>query len=818
MHLWVSKEFMKVGKRPLAGNNNVIKTINISMSDSTLDKLYSDFLNEWPVSRLETMTIEEYTNLEKTSFCYWLEKITEDLGSIWGGSSYKFGIYKRLNLDKIDKREAYKTDGEYAWASKYDGNNAREVFETIRKIIVDIAKSSQAGDFLTVQNADLGFAYKWKIAFMYSDFKLVNIFKDEAIRKIALKLNYSNPRKAPAYKLFEFLKGQQQVNESAWELGSRLWDIYINNSSVTGSDIMYYKYSPGSQASRWNVDLESESMSINFSKFDTGSLSQYDSIEELAEKMGVDPKNSNNCWNLWLFKEANIGDVIIANNGVMQVLGFGIIDGPYEYNENEEEFKHSRSVNWIADKLFEYKPNTIEGYPELLRRDTFSTTKVSKEIVDLYLSTYPEYLSVFKNHGLVTNDYKIPTNNISNTKSKVVHPLNQILYGPPGTGKTFNTRHVAFEIVNGHKAVDYDEANDFFKKELGKDEEKRRVDFITFHQNYSYEDFIVGIRPNVNNDAALSFNKYEGVFYKICKRAKENWLKSTEIQSYTPYFEEVFDEYFKEMLEGGSSKEIPMTDRNYKFSVKKKNDNTLIITNSLGVERETMSISTIKALYDGTRSIKGGMNAYYTPLISELRTKADEMASVTQGEEPENFVLIIDEINRANISAVFGELITLVEDDKRLGESNQIRLQLPNGEFFDIPPNLYIVGTMNTADKSISLIDIALRRRFEFIGKYPSSEAVTDVEYRVLLESINKVIYEKKRSADYLVGHAYFLSTKPIVDILTKKVIPLLMEYFGSKTEVVESIFDNSTYKVSFNKTTYQWDIVERKTMDQNES
>jgi 5-methylcytosine-specific restriction protein B len=788
------------------------------MSSTSLDTLYNNFLQEWPISRIETMTLNEYTNLEKTSFCYWLEKITEDLGSIWGGSSYKFGIYRRKNLEKADNRNAYSTDGQYAWVSKYTGANAQEVFETIRKIILDIAKSSKVGDYLSVQNADLGFAYKWKIAFLYSDLKLVNIFKDEAIRKIALKLNYDNPRKAPAYRLYEFLKAQQKADESNWQLGERLWNIYINNSSVTGEDIMYYKYSPGSQASRWNNDLDSESMSINFSKFNTGSLSQYDSIEELADKMNVDPKNSNNCWNLWLFKEANIGDVVIANNGVMQVLGFGIVTGPYEYNESEDEFKHTRNINWIANKLFEYQPNTIEGYPELLRRDTFSTTKVAKEIVEMYLNTYPEYLTSFKGHGLIAQNYRIPTDSNSATLLKVDYPPNQIFYGPPGTGKTYNTRWAAFEIVNGRKAKGYEEANNFFKTELKKDEDKRRIDFITFHQNYSYEDFMVGIRPNINNDAALSFNKYEGVFYKLCKRAKENWLKSSEIQSYTPYFEEVFDVYFKEMLENGSSKEIPMTDPNYKFAVKKKNPTTLIITNSLGVERETMSISTIKALYDGTRSIKGGMNAYYTPLIGELRAKAAEMAYDTQSEKLENFVLIIDEINRANISAVFGELITLIEDDKRLGKTNHIRLQLPNGEFFDIPPNLHIVGTMNTADKSISLIDIALRRRFEFVGYYPLYEEIKNLEYRQLLESINKAIYAKKRSADYLVGHAYFLSTKAIADILTKKVIPLLLEYFGNKTEIVESIFDNSTYKVSFNMTTYQWDIVERKTIDQNDA
>jgi 5-methylcytosine-specific restriction protein B len=179
-------------------------------------------------------------------------------------------------------------------------------------------------------------------------------------------------------------------------------------------------------------------------------------------------------------------------------------------------------------------------------------------------------------------------------------------------------------------------------------------------------------------------------------------------------------------------------------------------------------------------------------------------------EDIKNYVLIIDEINRANISKVFGELITLLEKDKRLGEENELRVLLPNGEKdFCLPPNLYLLGTMNTTDKSIALIDIALRRRFQFVGMYPDYEKLEYEEEIELLKQVNTNIYNKKKSPDFLIGHSYFMNELPTVDIVRSNIIPLLMEYFSGKIDVVESIFEDTNLKVKFNSFSFTWEVEE---------
>ncbi len=134
----------------------------------------------------------------------------------------------------------------------------------------------------------------------------------------------------------------------------------------------------------------------------------------------------------------------------------------------------------------------------------------------------------------------------------------------------------------------------------------------------------------------------------------------------------------------------------------------------------------------------------------------------------------------------------------------ELKITLPNGEEFGVPPNLYIIGTMNTADKSIALIDIALRRRFEFIGYYPNYDSLNNNE-SALLRRINENIFNAKKSADYLIGHAYFMKGQPIEEVLKNKVIPLLMEYFSGKTEMVEKIFENTGKNATYNKTEFKW-------------
>jgi len=272
-------------------------------------------------------------------------------------------------------------------------------------------------------------------------------------------------------------------------------------------------------------------------------------------------------------------------------------------------------------------------------------------------------------------------------KEKCNSPLNQILYGPPGTGKTYNTVRLAVQILDCLKELPEYNADTINKYNQYKKE--GRLSFVTFHQNFSYEDFIQGLRPDPNSEEGMKFIKSDGIFKEIANRAEKNLQQS--------------------------------------------------------------------------------------------------------------YVIIIDEINRANISRVFGELITLIEDDKRWsGNPEKVNWQvtLPSGDPFVIPDNLYIIGTMNTADKSIALLDVALRRRFTFKAMYPLYE-IDGVKYLYsdYLKKLNSLIVEKLgagRGHDLQIGHSYFMeisNNQEFIDSMNNKVIPLLMEYLmNDLVEVIKLV------------------------------
>lgn len=383
-----------------------------------------------------------------------------------------------------------------------------------------------------------------------------------------------------------------------------------------------------------------------------------------------------------------------------------------------------------------------------------------------------------------------------------VFPRNVILYGPPGTGKTFNTIDRAVEIVLGTRGSH--EENKISFDRLRKE---GRIEFLTFHQNYSYEDFMIGIRPDLDEASTLKFRRVEGIFYRLCKRAEQNFLQANTKTELLKPFQEVFSEFIAPLEEDQKEIEVRMISGKASYWITDINSSSISFRKQSGGTGHTLSLDTLKELYQGTRDFTSGLQYYYTPLLNELWKKGKKGKQGEQKVEPQNFVLIIDEINRANISRVFGELITLLEDDKRIGQKNELRITLPNGEKeFGIPPNVYIIGTMNTADKSIALIDIALRRRFEFIGYFPDYSKLVESDGD-LLRHINKEVYNRKKSADYLVGHAYFMGGSDPTHVLQNKVIPLLMEYFSGKTELVEDIFKGSGWAVHYDETRYHWRV-----------
>lgn len=382
-------------------------------------------------------------------------------------------------------------------------------------------------------------------------------------------------------------------------------------------------------------------------------------------------------------------------------------------------------------------------------------------------------------------DKQLPIKEVIEKHTDIHHhsnPLNQILYGPPGTGKTYNTIIRAAQIIENKKITDYSEALRIFNEHL-----RDRIEFITFHQNYSYEDFIQGLRPDVDNGPELTFERKDGVFKRIADRALKNITDSEKPSEAKRSFDIVFNEFISPLSkEEVEEIEVPM--KTVSFYINVVTSKSIEFRKNDGYSKYSLSIATLRKMYDKGENdlILGGLQPYYNPILSVLLKKGK---SSVEHVTLKNYVIIIDEINRANISRVFGELITLIECDKRSHGAIPLRCTLPSGDEFIVPSNLYIIGTMNTADKSIALLDIALRRRFEFEPMYPlyeiEGQQIYDVE---ILAKINQGI-KKLKGHDFQTGHSYFMGeNKDLVERMNKKVIPLLMEYFMNDETVVKGI------------------------------
>ena len=385
-------------------------------------------------------------------------------------------------------------------------------------------------------------------------------------------------------------------------------------------------------------------------------------------------------------------------------------------------------------------------------------------------------------------EVKLPTTNEIKDEFMIDLPLNTILYGPPGTGKTYNTVFRAAEIIEYRKIDDYNEAKLIFKQNL-----HDRIEFITFHQNYSYEDFIQGLRPDTENDKELTFERKDGVFKDIADRALKNLKESDQPLLVKKPFEEVFNQFINPLIEG-EVEEIEVKMKKVSYFITAITNKSIDFRKSNGNTSHTLSLGTLKKMYEAESVLDiQGLSSYYTPLLEVLLLAGKNSKGQLTKIDKKNYVIIIDEINRANISRVFGELITLIEPDKRSHGEIPMEARLPSGDKFIVPSNLFIIGTMNTADKSIALLDIALRRRFEFESMYPKYEIEDHEIYDVeILKSINKQIIDTK-GHDFQIGHSYFMGeNNDLVKRMNLKVIPLLMEYYMNDEKEVKSILINA--------------------------
>lgn len=445
-------------------------------------------------------------------------------------------------------------------------------------------------------------------------------------------------------------------------------------------------------------------------------------------------------------------------------------------------------------------------------------------------------------------------------KRTTTHALNTILYGPPGTGKTYATVRRCVEICDGEVPPQTEE----LRARYGALMDEGRIEFVTFHQSYGYEEFVEGLRPVVAGAGGMRLEVVEGVLKRIADQAgKQPGIGARRIfkmslgdpKSWggTPESSAVFAECIDSecvLLDHGGDidwsssryddwKEISdrwRTDRNpdataydtdlqamWRFRTEMRPGDIVVASDGY---RHFRAVGEVAGNYEFQRHSAGFHHRRAVRWHWHVREREGDPVSVFKngtfqwrpinwmtpanpagllpylhgvgelgGAQPH--VLVVDEINRANISKVMGELITLLEDDKRDGAENEVSVTLPySHDRFTLPANLYLLGTMNTADRSIALLDTALRRRFHFEEMAPQPGLLedaarrTDIDLPGVLRAMNERL-EYLVDRDHLIGHAWLMEAETRNDVDTamrRKIIPLIAEYFYDDWSKVQSV------------------------------
>ena len=563
------------------------------------------------------------------------------------------------------------------------------------------------------------------------------------------------------------------------------------------NNIKYWLYSAGEKSYKWDEFYKDGIMAIGWDYL--GDLTKYSSQAEIADKITKEeskteyPKNDSKA--NWEFaKEMQVGDIVYVKKGLQDALiGRGIVKSDYIYDTNRNEYKSTRKVDWTHNGTYDVDFNVLD----IKQWNQKTLTEISQsKYKDFCLKIEDVFMK--KQLGEKSNN------------SQVNIPLNQILYGPPGTGKTFSVGEYITDIVRQNPGLKAD------------NEEQRINDVVRDLSWYS----------------AIGLSMYQNGKHKKYKVADLMEQKIIKVFSLTRENKNIRAALWAQMQMHTPSdcQTVNYTNRQAPFIFEKNNnsewslteDGIRFIEENLADQLEFLNAkNSQRKIEDFYKFITFHQSYSYEEFIEGLKPKINndddnstisyeynrgifkEICQQANSDPSNNYLLIIDEINRGNISKIFGELITLIEPDKRVvpnGErifentktkNEELVVTLPYTKSkFGVPSNLYILGTMNTSDRSIASIDIALRRRFKFLEMMPKRELVADfgINFADVFENLNtkiKILLDR----DHQIGHSYFIKTKyenagidELKEIWFSEILPLLNEYFYCDWEKLKLI------------------------------
>ncbi len=572
--------------------------------------------------------------------------------------------------------------------------------------------------------------------------------------------------------LLQTIKDKMASNEltenSFAEISYNAWD-YSNQKKT-----QYWIFAPGEKADRWNEFYKTGVMALGWDEVQD--LKKYATKEDVRSVIkniyNRETSATNDALANWQFaNEIKTGDIVFAKEGLYKIIGRGVVAGEYEYKPEKDEYRHIRKVHWS-------NKGEWEAPFKLPQKTLTNITNLKEKVKQLESLFDPEDAKI--NEGKITyNKYGEYVNLLKNAK-------NIILQGAPGTGKTYSTAEIALSVL-GYDTTQYQSHEELMKVfndlRLKIDSSSGNVlsgqiGFVTFHQSMDYEDFVEGIKPKTDGMGNVIYNVEDGIFKTIANKAK--YKKSSNFENaYTNFITDISDyedeKPFK--LKTRSNKEFAVTVNG--------NNNLSLYTGKSFRKNGVLTKTNIIKQIQGEEKFKG-WEGYFFGVIDYLAAK---YGYKEQTEKQKNYVLIIDEINRGNVSKIFGELITLLEADKRSGGEHSLHVILPySTDEFEVPSNLYIIGTMNTTDRSVGNIDYAVRRRFSFITLPSSREVVAekcgeDSKSVLLFDAVKNFLEKNKIEMDIddlMVGHSYFFAeTENELKLKWKyNILPLLREYF----------------------------------------